>query len=104
MLEAGSAYLRIVGPVYGFFALGFSMYFASQGAGRLKWPLWAGFLRLAVGAGIGGVALHLTGSLTLFFLIAAAAMCLYGLIILTAVASGSWFERGHLRKPGLAQR
>ena len=28
MLQAGSAYLRTVGPVYGFFAMGFSMYFA----------------------------------------------------------------------------
>ncbi|MDR6601557.1 putative MATE family efflux protein [Achromobacter deleyi] len=99
MLQAGSAYLRTVGPVYGFFALGFSMYFASQGAGRLKWPLVAGCLRLLTAVGAGGVALHLTGSLTVFFLIAAVAMCLYGLIILTAVASGSWFDRGHLRNP-----
>ena len=104
MLEAGAAYLRIVGPLYGFFALGFSMYFASQGAGRLKWPLLAGFLRLLIGAGLGGAALHFTGSLTVFFAIAAAAMCLYGLIILGAVASGSWFEPGHLRKAGLAAR
>lgn len=104
MLEAGAAYLRIVGPLYGFFALGFSMYFASQGAGRLKWPLCAGFLRLLIGAGLGGTALHFTGSLTVFFAIAALAMCVYGLIILVAVASGSWFEPGHLRKPGLAGR
>ena len=39
MLETGVAYLRIVGPTYGFFGLGLSLYFASQGAGRLKWPL-----------------------------------------------------------------
>jgi len=48
--------------------------------------------------GAGGLALHLTGSLTVFFLVAAVAMSLYGLIILSAVASGSWFERGHLRR------
>ncbi|WP_342067158.1 MATE family efflux transporter [Achromobacter kerstersii] len=98
MLEAGATYLRTVGPVYGFFAMGFSMYFASQGAGRLKWPLLAGLLRLLMAVGAGGVALHLTGSLTVFFLVAAVAMSLYGLIILSAVASGSWFERGHLRR------
>ena len=98
MLEAGATYLRTVGPVYGFFAMGFSMYFASQGAGRLKWPLLAGLLRLLMAVGVGGLALHLTGSLTVFFLVAAVAMSLYGLIILTAVASGSWFERGHLRR------
>ncbi len=47
MLETGSAYLRIVGPAYGFFGLGLSLYFASQGAGRLFWPLIAGIARLA---------------------------------------------------------
>lgn len=105
MLAAGAAYLRIVGPVYGFFALGFSMYFASQGAGRLKWPLWAGVLRLAIAAGLGGAVLRLTGSLAWFFTVAALAMAVYGLVILAAVASGSWFERGHLRRPGvLSQR
>lgn len=98
MLQAGALYLQTVGPVYGFFALGFSMYFASQGAGRLKWPLLAGCLRLVTAVGAGGIALHLTGSLTVFFLVAAVAMCLYGLIILVAIASGSWFQRGHLPK------
>ena len=41
-------YLRIVGPTYGFFGLGLALYFASQGAGRLRWPLIAGPSRLVV--------------------------------------------------------
>ena len=44
VLEAGSTYLRIVGPFYGFFGLGLALYFSSQGAGRLIWPLTGGFL------------------------------------------------------------
>ena len=40
--QTGAAYLRTVGPAYGFFGLGLSLYFASQGAGRLVWPLLAG--------------------------------------------------------------
>ena len=32
VIETGSAYLRIVGPTYGFFGLGMALYFASQGA------------------------------------------------------------------------
>ena len=32
VLETGSAYLRVVGPFYGFFGLGLALYFASQGA------------------------------------------------------------------------
>lgn len=53
MMAAGVAYLHYAGPFYGFFGLGLSLYFASQGAGRLGWPLLAGFPRmvLAVGGG-----------------------------------------------------
>ena len=40
MIKVGIAYLRVVGPAYGFFGLGLSLYFASQGAGRLFWPLF----------------------------------------------------------------
>src|SRR5258708_34634305 len=46
VVAAGSAYLRVVGPSYGFFGLGLALYFASQGAGRVLWPLVAGFVRL----------------------------------------------------------
>ena len=53
MLETGAAYLRVVGPAYGFFGLGLSLYFASQGAGRLLWPLLAGLLRLVIAVGGG---------------------------------------------------
>lgn len=93
LLETGTQYLRIVGPFYGFFALGFSLYFASQGAGRLKWPLIGGTLRLTLFAGVGWGVLALTGSLIAFFAIGAVAMTLYGLCILWSVASGTWFTR-----------
>lgn len=91
LIETGAHYLRIAGPFYGFFAMGFSLYFASQGAGRLKWPLLAGALRLALFAGVGGMVLANTGSLSAFFTVGAAAMAAYGLCVLWAVASGRWF-------------
>ncbi len=53
VLAAGAVYLRLVGPSYGFFGLGLALYFASQGAGRLLWPLLAGFTRLVLAA-VGG--------------------------------------------------
>jgi Na+-driven multidrug efflux pump len=46
VLSVGETYLRFVGPTYGFFGLGLALYFASQGAGRLMWPLIAGVGRL----------------------------------------------------------
>jgi Na+-driven multidrug efflux pump len=51
VIETGSAYLQIVGPTYGFFGLGLALYFASQGAARLFWPLLTGFLRVGVELG-----------------------------------------------------
>jgi putative MATE family efflux protein len=93
LLETGTLYLHIVGPFYGFFALGFSLYFASQGAGRLTWPLAAGGMRLALFAGLGSVVLVLTSSLTLFFVIGAFAMLLYGMCITWSVATGRWMRR-----------
>ncbi|RYF53866.1 MAG: MATE family efflux transporter, partial [Comamonadaceae bacterium] len=63
MVEAGTQYLQVVGPLYGFFGLGLVLYFASQGAGRLLWPVLGNLARLAV-AGIGGwLALRWTGEL-----------------------------------------
>ncbi len=50
VVAAGTLYLRSVSPIYGFFGLGMLLYFASQGAGRMKWPAAAGVLRLAVAA------------------------------------------------------
>ena len=44
---------------YGFFGLGLSLYFASQGAGRLAWPLLGGMVRLVVAVGGGWLALAL---------------------------------------------
>jgi Na+-driven multidrug efflux pump len=100
MLDAGSQYLRLVGPFYGFFGLGMALYFASQGAGRLAWPLIANLTRLAI-ATIGGyLALRLTGTLAGVFLALAVALVAMGLINAAAVAGGAWFGPLRLRWPG----
>ncbi len=92
MVAAGSDYLRAAGPFYGFFGLGLSLYFASQGAGRLLWPLAAGFVRMVVALGGGWALLASTGSFRLFSAAIGAGMLLYGLIIAAAVARGTWFR------------
>jgi putative MATE family efflux protein len=93
MLSTGTAYLRTVGPAYGFFGLGLSLYFASQGAGRLFWPLFAGLLRLLIAIGGGWVALRMTGSLFGVFSALSVALVVYGLTLSSAIASGAWFRR-----------
>src|SRR5712691_5726732 len=93
MIDAGSRYLHVVGPVYGLFGLGMALYFASQGAGRLLWPFLANLIRLLIAAGGGYIALRLSGSLTGVFIALAVALCAFGLINAAAVAGGSWFDK-----------
>lgn len=97
MLAAGSAYLRAVGPFYGFFGLGMALYFASQGAGRLLWPLLAGIVRLVLAVGGGWLMLQWSGDLSGVFLALGLALAAYGVIIAAAVKAGAWFPR---RKAG----
>jgi len=92
MIETGAAYLRLVGPTYGFFGLGLSLYFASQGAGRLMWPLISGTTRLAIAIGGGWIALTLTGSLTWLFGALSLALVVYGVMQAVAIGSGVWFR------------
>jgi Na+-driven multidrug efflux pump len=97
MVATGTQYLRFVGPTYGFFGFGLALYFASQGAGKLLWPLLAGFARLVIAVGGGWLVLKLTGSLSLVFVMLSVALTVYGLIVGTAILSGVWFRDGAAR-------
>jgi putative MATE family efflux protein len=100
MIDAGSRYLRTVGPVYGLFGLGMALYFASQGAGRLLWPFLANSCRLLIAAGGGYLALRVSGSLTGVFIALAVALCAFGLINAAAVAGGVWSKAPSLSPEG----
>ncbi|MBR0657229.1 MATE family efflux transporter [Plastoroseomonas arctica] len=92
MLRVGADYLRRVGPTYGFFGLGLALYFASQGAGRLFWPLLTSVLRMLIAVLGGWFALRLTGSLSWVFVALAAAMVVYGVTLALAIGRGAWFK------------
>src|SRR5439155_21073725 len=91
MLDAGSRYLRAVSPFYGLFGLGMALYFASQGAGRLSWPLLANLTRLLIAAGGGWLALRWSGDVSYVFVAVSSALAAFGLMNAWAVASGAWF-------------
>jgi len=93
MLAAGAQYLRVVGPCYGLFGLGMALYFASQGAGRLRWPLTAAITRFVIAAGGGWIAFRLTNDLVYVFLALAVALVVFGAINAAAVAAGAWFAK-----------
>jgi Na+-driven multidrug efflux pump len=91
MVDSGSRYLRAVGPFYGLYGLGLALYFASQGAGRLLWPLLANLTRLAIAGGGGWLVLRWGGDVSHVFLAQSAALAVFGLMNAGAVAGGAWF-------------
>jgi Na+-driven multidrug efflux pump len=100
VLAAGTIYLRLVGPTYAFFGLGLSLYFASQGAGQLLWPLVASFVRVIVAAGGGWLAIHWLGAgLFGIFIATAIAVTLYGIVVGLAVRLGAWGRPASLPRP-----
>ncbi len=90
MLRTGTLYLHCVGPFYGFFGLGLALYFASQGAGRMTWPILAQLLRLIVAAGGGALALRVGAGLETVFSVIGCALALFGLTVAGSIAAGSW--------------
>jgi Na+-driven multidrug efflux pump len=91
VLAAGATYLRIAGPTYGFFGLGLALYFASQGAGRLLWPVLGGSARLAVAVLGGWLVVHvLGGSLAALSSMMALAFVVFGSTIALAIRAGAW--------------
>ena len=95
VLGVGTTYLHLVGPAYGFVGVGLALYFASQGAGRVLWPLVAGFARLLTAAVGGWLAIHWLGSdLSGLFLAIALSLVVYGTTVAVAIRAGVWRARG----------
>ncbi|HKZ08568.1 MAG TPA: MATE family efflux transporter [Methylomirabilota bacterium] len=91
VIAVGTSYLRIVGPAYGFFGVGLALYFASQGAGRLAWPLLAGFLRLVLAAAGGWLATRgLGGGPEALFVAIALALVVMGVMVALPIKAGAW--------------
>lgn len=93
MLATGTLYLRCVGPFYGFFGLGLVLYFASQGAGRMAWPVTAQFMRLVVAGGGSALVLQMGGGLVSVFLMIGVALAVFGLGVTASIAGGAWTAR-----------
>ncbi len=92
MIAAGTTYLQVVGPAYGFFGLALSLYFASQGAGKLLWPIIGNIARLLVAAIGGWLAVRQGLPLAAVFGAQALALIVYGLINSISIARGAWFK------------
>jgi MATE family, multidrug efflux pump len=101
VLLAGTHYLHRVGPSYGFIGIGLALYFAAQGAGRVLWPLLAGFARLLTAAGGGWLAIHwLGGGLPGLFLAITLSLVVFGTSVAMAMALGAWPSPGLITEHG----
>jgi Na+-driven multidrug efflux pump len=90
-LAAGALYLHIVGPVFAFQGLGLALYFASQGAGAVLWPIIATLLRF--GICVGGAALVMgqpQPQLGAVYACIALGMAVYGAVTAVALWRGAW--------------
>jgi putative MATE family efflux protein len=86
VLESGSLYLRTVGLCYPFLAVGVALYFASQGAGRMREVFLAGTARLLIVVAGGVLASGTQG----IFAVIALGMLAYGLLTLGFVLRARW--------------
>jgi Na+-driven multidrug efflux pump len=86
VLESGSRYLSTVAPFYPMLAANIALYFASQGAGKVLWPVLAGTARLGIVVTGGALAASLAG----IFAAIAVAMAVSGLLTIWFVARTEW--------------
>lgn len=88
---AGARFLQIVGPVFLFQGLGLALYFGSQGAGVIQWPVFAALVRFVVAIGGASVATYWFGvGLEMVYACIAAGMVLFGAITAGAIRLGAW--------------
>ncbi len=90
VLAAGTSYLQVVAPFYPLLGVSIALYFASQGVGRMLFPLLAGTARLSIVIAGGLAAASLGAPLWTLFAVVAAGMTAHGAITAWAVYRADW--------------
>ena len=84
-------YIQILGVCYLFQGFGLSLYFASQGANAMKWPIVITALRFVVFTVAALVSVYwLSTGITGIFYSSAGAMILFGVLMVVALKKGAW--------------
>ena len=92
---AGARYLQISGWAFAFQGVGLSLYFASQGAGKVGWPVASNFVRFAVGAGGAWLAVVVFNTgVEWVYISLALGMFFYGAITAASIWLGAWRTSG----------
>jgi len=86
IVRVGALYLKIVGPIYGFYGLGMALYFATQGFGSVIWTVTANAVRLLTSTGCALVAIYwLDLGAVGFFVPIAGGFCAYAALTAAAI-------------------
>jgi Na+-driven multidrug efflux pump len=93
VLAHARSYLRWAGPAFAAFGFGLTLYFASQGSGKVLGPVLAATLRLAVVAGAGAWLAARGAPAWQYFALVAVAMLVYGAATAAAVLLTRWGPR-----------
>lgn len=99
VLESARQYFHLAGPAFGFLGLALSLYFASQGSGKILGPVLAQSGRLVTVACGGAVLLALDAPGWTLFLLAGASMVVYGICAALAVWFTTWESARSGAKP-----
>jgi Na+-driven multidrug efflux pump len=88
---AGESYMRIVGLFCVFQGVGLSLYFASQDAGTVTWPVIVTSVRFVISVGGASAAVLVFGDgLEQVFYFTAGGMLIYGVMNAMLVSRGAW--------------
>jgi putative MATE family efflux protein len=91
VLLLGAQYLRTIAPTYGLMGIGMTLYFASQGAKRVLWPVLAGTIRMIIAVFGGWIAIGWLGAdVSVLFQIVALAAIVFGVFIATTTFGKRW--------------
>ncbi len=84
-------YVQIVGPAFSLYAVGLVLYFASQGAAAMKWPIRAQIIRsiLVVAAAWSAVDIFGMGTSSIFA-VSTLSLAVYAGVVSAAVYLGAW--------------
>lgn len=92
VLKVGAEYLHRVGPLFGFFGLGYVLYCVGQATRRMEASVLAALLRAAVAVAGGYLVVWLKADVTWNFVAVAVGMVAFGLFALPALINRTGFE------------
>ena len=89
-LAFGALYLAIAGPFYGLFGGGQTLYFASQGTGRMLLPVFVGVVRFAIVAFVGTLAVSYAWDVSVVFAAVSAGLATVGIGLGLCLLTSAW--------------